>query len=124
VNADWNVFCRTKGFVVDGEAINVQLADARSHRIYVSNHKDEYLIFGLIARPSLVRKLDDPMFVTWMRNRNSELVSFRINHKECLIGEAWVPKAGLTSEEFQLYVRTVAVDCDRLESILTGKDAY
>jgi hypothetical protein len=39
-----------------------------------------------------------------------------------LIAEAWIPKAGLTAEEFQLYVRTVALESDRFEYVLTGKD--
>ncbi len=123
MSVNWHELCQEKEFIVDGEAVNVQLAEGRMHRIYVKNLVEEYLLLGMIAKPSLVKHLDDPVFVTWMRNRNSELVGFRIDDKDRLVGEAWVPKAGLTSEEFQLYVRTIAVDCDRLENILTGKDA-
>lgn len=39
-----------------------------------------------------------------------------------LVGEAWVPKAGLTGHEFQLYVRHLAVEADRFEYRLTGRD--
>jgi hypothetical protein len=38
------------------------------------------------------------------------------------VGEALVPKAGLSTQEFQLYVRTVAVEADRFEFVLTGRD--
>lgn len=122
--AEWHVLCKAKGFTVDGEAVDVHLADQRKHRVYVSNRGEEYLLLGVIARRAVVEQLDDPIFVTWKRNRNSELVGFRIDDRGRLIGEAWVPKAGLTADEFQLYLRTLAVDCDRLESILSGKDHY
>jgi hypothetical protein len=39
-----------------------------------------------------------------------------------VVGEAWVPKEGLTAEEFQVYVRAVATESDRFEYALTGRD--
>ncbi len=123
MNADWHGLCREKSFSLDGDVVSVQLPDERRHRVYVSSQGEEYLLSGLIAKPSSVGQLEDPIFITWMRNRNSELVGFRIDGKGRLIGEAWLPKVGLTAEEFQLYIRTIAADCDRLESILLGKDA-
>lgn len=39
-----------------------------------------------------------------------------------IVGEAWVPKAGLAREDFLLYVRRVAAECDLFEYQLTGKD--
>jgi hypothetical protein len=50
------------------------------------------------------------------------LVGFRIDRQHRLVGEAWIPKAGLVAEEFQLYVRMLAAECDRFEYALTGKD--
>ena len=124
MNAEWHSLCRGRDFAADGEAVNVQLADQRKHRIFVEDRGEEYVLLGVVARPALVATLDDPLRVTWMRNRNSELVGFRIDGKGRLVGEAWVSKTGLTAEEFELYLRTLAVDCDRLENILTGKDLY
>lgn len=124
MNAEWHSLCRRKEFDVDGEAVNVHLADERRHRIFVEDHGDEYLLRGLVARAAIVASLEDKLFVTWMRNRNSELVGFRIDGKGRLVGEAWIPKAGLSADEFELYLKTLAVDCDRLESLLTGKDSH
>ena len=39
-----------------------------------------------------------------------------------MLGEAWVPSAGLTAEEFRVYVHTVAAESDRFEQQLTGLD--
>ncbi|HEU5178897.1 MAG TPA: hypothetical protein VFU24_15710, partial [Burkholderiales bacterium] len=56
----------------------------------------------------------------WRRNRSSQLVGFRVDQRGRLVGEAWVPKAGLSAQEFQVYVRRVAAECDRFEYLLTG----
>jgi len=36
-----------------------------------------------------------------------QLVGFRLDQKGRLVGEAWVPKAGLSGDEFLLYVERV-----------------
>ena len=58
----------------------------------------------------------------WKRNRATQLVGFRIDDRSRLVAEAWVLKIGVTPEEFQLYVRTVAKESDRFEFLLTGRD--
>jgi hypothetical protein len=42
--------------------------------------------------------------------------------KDRLIAECHVPKHGLTEDEFQFYLRTIAIEADRLEFLLTGRD--
>lgn len=39
-----------------------------------------------------------------------------------MLGEAFIPKAGLVPAEFQQWLRVVAAECDRLELVLTGRD--
>lgn len=51
-----------------------------------------------------------------------QLVGFRLDQKGRLVGEAWVPKAGLSRDEFLLYVKRVADECDLFEYHLTGND--
>lgn len=51
-----------------------------------------------------------------------QLVGFRMDQKGRLVGEAWMPKVGLGREEFLLYVRRVASECDLFEYSVTGKD--
>ena len=52
----------------------------------------------------------------------SKKVGLRIDDKNRLVGELWLPKVDLTSDEFQFGVRTVAIECDRFEYELTGAD--
>lgn len=67
--------------------------------------------------------LPDLPLKIWSRNRVVSLIGFRIDHRGRLVGEAWVPKVGITKSEFQLYLRTVAVEADRFEYTLTGRDS-
>jgi hypothetical protein len=62
--------------------------------------------------------------MAWERNRTSDLVGFKIDGRKCLIGEACVPTAGLTADEWGTHVRHVARTCDRMEYLLTGRDRY
>ena len=67
-------------------------------------------------------RIPDAALRAWKRNRSTQLVGFRVDRKGRLVGEAWVPKAGLERGEFLLYVVRVATECDLFEYHLTGKD--
>ncbi len=65
---------------------------------------------------------EGPHVAAWKRNRFSDLIGFKIDGRGRLVGEAWVPVAGLDAEEWALYVGTVARTCDRVEYLLSGRD--
>jgi hypothetical protein len=88
----------------------------------VTEENDVYSLSAVVVRQRTVASLPELPVHTWLRNRAVPLVGFRIDRRNRLVGEAWIPKAGLTAEEFQLYVRTVAIECDRFEYLLTGQD--
>lgn len=56
------------------------------------------------------------------RNRSLDLVGLRIDERDRLVAQAWLPAVAITPEEFAVYVRTVAAEADRLEFWLTGAD--
>lgn len=120
--ADWVRFCQAKDLSVDRSNVDVQFGDGRRHRVTVKDEGDAYIISGFVVRRAVVPLIPDLPVQAWIRNRVTQLVGFRIDQRFRLVGEAWVPKAGLTSEEFQLYLRTVASECDRFEYLLTGRD--
>lgn len=119
---EWTRWCKGQGLRVDGEEIEVRFADERHHRVRVDDEGDELRVVGVVARQSVVAGLRDVAVRAWRRNRSTQLVGFRIDEKGRLVGEARVPKAGLSPEELTIYVRQVATECDRLEYLLTGKD--
>lgn len=119
---EWKKFCCTQDISIDGDTIKVSFNNDRKHLVKAEEVNGEFRIWAIIARPAIVAEQKDLQLRIWQRNHASKLVSYRIDEKGRLVGEAWIPKAGLTADEFRLYVRTVAAECDRLEYLLTGRD--
>lgn len=119
----WHRYCDARHVSADGTQVTVDLGDDRRHRVSVYDEADAYVVRGLVARRAVVASVPDLSIQVWQRNRAVSLIGFRIDHRDRLVGEAWIPKAGLTATEFQFHLRTVAVQCDRFEYILTGRDA-
>jgi hypothetical protein len=89
--------------------------------VSVKDEGEEYLLAAVVTRQA-VPLLSDLPVQAWLRNRGTSLLGFRIDRRRRLVAEAWVPKVGLTAEEFQMYLRAVAAEADRFEYSLTGKD--
>jgi hypothetical protein len=122
--ADWVRFCGRAGdLAVSDPYVDVMFGDGRRHRVTVKDDGDSYLISGYVARQALVTSVPDLPAWAWTRNRVTQLVGFRIDRRLRLVGEAWLPKEGITREEFQLFLRRVAYECDRFEYLLSGRDA-
>ena len=96
--------------------------DGRAHRLTIEERDDDYLISAFVVRQAVAASILELPLQVWIRNRGTQLVGFRIDRQGRLRAEAWVPKPGLTAEEFQLYVRSVAAEADRFEYLLTGRD--
>lgn len=107
---------------MEGSHIYLEFTDQRRHRVTVEETPDAFLVSGIACPRRDVLQIPDLAILTWKKNRALQLVGFRVDQNQRLVGEAWVPKPGLTREEFLLYVRTVAIECDRFEFMLTGKD--
>ena len=119
---DWKSYCRTDGLKVEENDIEVSLDTDRRQSIRVEEDREAFHLISLVATKAIIERIVDASIRAWQRNRSVTLVSFRVDHKGRMIGESWVPKAGLTGVEFQLYVNTLAVECDRFEHQLTGRD--
>ena len=122
MKSSWAKYARASDFMVQGEDVDVQFKDQRHHIVKVLDLDDSFCFRAVVVGPSVVAQMPDIALKSWLRNREISLVGFRIDERRRLIGEAWVPKAGLTAEEFRLYVRQIASECDRFEYQLTGDD--
>ncbi len=114
--------CRAKDLSVDEPHVDVRFGDERRHRVTITDQNDAYLISAIVVRPATVATFPGLPVQSWIRNRATQLVGFRIDRERRLVVEGWIPKAGLTAEEFRLYVRTAAAEADRFEYVLTGRD--
>ena len=121
--SDWKQWCRgAEGLILDADCVDVIQADERKHRIVISETEDVYELTGVVARASALSELADVPLRAWRRNRTTQLVGFRVDQKGRLVAKAWIPKVGLVREEFLVYLRHVAAECDLFEYCLTGKD--
>jgi hypothetical protein len=121
VTAEWVRLARSKDVTIEESTANVLLAE-RSHRVSITDEGGAFRLRAVVARPAAVATMTDPVLFAWSRNRASRLVGFRVDERGRLIGECLVPKTGVTPAEFQLYLRTLAAESDRLEHLVTGKD--
>ena len=122
MNPDWRELSRAAGFTPFDGGVEVRFDSGRSQRVDIEDHGDAFLVRSVAARAAAVNEIQSPAMLAWTRNRSVSLVGFRVDERGRRIGEAWVFKAALTAAEFQLYVRTVASECDRFEFQLTGRD--
>ena len=120
--ADWSTLCQVKDFRVNDSQIYVQFLNGRRQKVTIEENDETYFLSSVVARRLVVSSLTNLPIDAWLRNRATALVGFRIDRKGRLVGESWLPKVEVTAEEFQLYVRTIATECDRFEFILTGRD--
>lgn len=122
---DWRRLCRDAGLEVEDGKVVVAFEDQRTQTVYV-DESDEcgpcLRIWSVAARASVFHDAAEARHYAWERNRHSDLVGLKTDRRGRLIGEAWVPTAGLGPTEWAVYVRTVAATCDRLEYLLTNRD--
>ena len=119
---EWVLLCQANDLTIEEPHIQVRLGDSRGKKVSVNDGPETYALSAVVVGKATVSELPNVALQAWQRNRSIALVGFRVDDRGRLIGEAWVPKVGLTSAEFQTYVRTVAVECDRFEYTLTGRD--
>lgn len=121
MSADWVKLAKADGVTISDDVANVSLGE-RAHRVSVVDEDGAYRLVAIVAHPAAVERMTDPVLAAWQRNRSSRLVGFRVDHRGRLLGEAWVPKDGLTAQEFQICLRAVAAESDRVEMLATGRD--
>ena len=121
--SEWARMCQgAESIAIDEKGVMVELSNGRRHRILVRDQGDSYEFTAVVARPKALEKINDISLQAWKRNRAAQLVGFRIDSRGRLVGESWVPKAGLDADEFCLYIRRIAAECDHFEYVLTGQD--
>lgn len=120
---DWMMLCcAEESITVDGNKLRVKLGEHRSHLVEINDAGEAIELKAIVARKIAISKINDLAIRAWCRNRATQLLGFKIDKRGRLMGEAWIPKVGLTNGELHLYIKKVAIECDRFEYLLTGND--
>lgn len=126
MSSDWRRLSRDAHLPVSGDGLLIKFPDGRKQQVYVEDGPAESLrVWSIAGMPSRVVSStgeDCVHLAAWTRNRASDLVGFKLDGRRRLIGEAWVPLAGLEPDEWRVYVMAVAQACDRTEYLLGGGD--
>lgn len=123
---DWRSLSREAALDLtpDEDAIVVVFRDGRRQWVHVAGPANGLLrVWSIVLAEVPARDRPKLAARACLRNETTDLVGFKVDAQSRLIGEAWVPVAGLDAEEWALLVRHVARCCDRLEHALTGMDA-
>ena len=99
----------------------------RSQKIRVSRDEDRYVARSVVLPASAVTRTQAHWrrlaYRAWRRNAAKALVTFAFDDEDRLVGLIEVPVATLDHEKLDVYVETLAKECDRFEYALTGEDA-
>jgi hypothetical protein len=122
MRTDWRALARGPDATLDADGVRVRFPSGRTHHVRVRETDDTFELWAIVARAAAISEVRDLATRIWRHNRAAQLVSFRLDAGGRIIGAGWVPKAGLSAEEFQLVLHRVAAESDRLEFLLTGRD--
>ena len=111
----------------DGNTVRIELKMRRRVQVVRFARNDDRYVFrsGVLSSRQVTtsdRAWRDLAYRAWRRNAAKELVTFSFDEKDALIGVIEVAASTLDREELQLYVETLAKECDRFEYGLTGED--
>jgi hypothetical protein len=120
--ADWTRLCHGPDFTVSGDTITITLSEGRRHTVQVIPDQDGFGLRAVaVGRAAAERARLLPTDL-WERNRTMRVASYVMDQRGRVLVTAWLPDSALTADEFRFVVHRVAVEADRLEYLLTGKD--
>lgn len=122
-----------RGFLPDSQlevsykagSAKVKFASGRSQIIRIERQADAYVLTSVVLgtdrtrdqRKALVDRL-------WRRNRQTDVVNFTFDRQNRLVGRVEHPATTLDAEELFFYLSRLAIECDRMEYLLTGENRF
>lgn len=100
----------------------------RHQRVYMSLKGGFYYFYSVVMGSTAVKKnmqrWNELTLLAWQRNANHELVTFAFDKYDRMIGLIRHPAKYLDLEELELYITTLAFECDRFEFMISGGDRF
>ncbi len=124
MSSKWVNWCEETDMSCQGSTVQVELSNKRYHRVEILEENDGITLEGKIHGSYNPENYREFVLSLWEKNRAIDICGFAFKSNGVIVGRAVVPTAGLTKILLQTYVRKVAVECDRLEYLLSGKDIY
>lgn len=100
----------------------------RSQNVFVGRDRDRYVFTSVVLSAERVARQRKNLsaFVDrlWRRNRQTDVVNFTFDRENRLIGRIEHPADTLDAEELYFYLSRLAIECDRLEFVMTGQNRF
>ena len=118
---------RKQAWEVRDDQIRVAVRGGSRHQTIAIKRHDHLYVFtsvvlGTRSVTGNVGRWRRLVRLVWERNGRRQLVTFRFDRRDRLVGQIQHQADFLDPEELELYVNTLARECDRLEYLLTGTD--
>lgn len=118
--AEWSLY---------NDRLVVYIGDGQRHQdIRVQRQGADYVLTSVVLDSGTVKKETrrwyDLARLAWQRNAEHQLVTFGFDKYDRLVGQIRHPAEHLDAEELEIYVRTLARECDRFEYLLSGEDTF
>ena len=120
---------RKQAWEVHTDQIRVEVRGGSRHQVIAMEQRDHLYVFtsvvlGTRSVTKDVQRWRRLARLVWERNALHQLVTFRFDRRNRLVGQIQHQADFLDPEELELYVNTLARECDRLEYLLTGRDLF
>ena len=100
----------------------------RRQIVHIQCEGDHYVLTSVVLGPARTAQyLKEPSELAelvWRRNRRTDVVNFTFDRQRRLIGRIEHPYETLDPEELYFYLSRLAIECDRMEYVLTGRDVF
>ena len=120
---------RKQAWEVHDDQIRVEVRGGSRRQIIAIKRRDHLYVFTSVVLGTRgvtkdVRRWRRLVRLVWERNARHQLVTFRFDRRDRLVGQIQHQANFLDPKELELYVNMLARECDRLEYLLTGKDLF
>lgn len=111
----------------DGTA-EIKFEGGRSQTVCIERTGDGYVFTSIVLGTARVKEQRENLssFVDrlWRRNRQTDVVNFTFDPQNRVIGRIDHPVDTLDGEELYFYLSRLAIECDRMEYVLTGENRF
>ena len=106
----------------------IDLGAGRGQTVFIERHGDSYVLTSVVLGTVRTEQHSADMLsfagTIWRRNRETDMVNFTLDSQNRLVGRVDHPAESLDAAELFYYLTRLAVECDRMEYLLTGENRF
>ncbi|MBI5764270.1 MAG: hypothetical protein HZA51_12180 [Planctomycetes bacterium] len=98
----------------------------RKQSVYITASENEIVLTSTVQKAGDIKSAANRRRLArmaWRRNADHDLITFAFDAVNNLVGLVRHPRSTLDPAELELYVDTLARECDRFEHVLMGEDS-